>query len=75
MAVDASDWSSYRGGVHTCKGRDLNHGVQAIGIDDNGDYVVRNSWGTRWGEKGYIKLAGGANTCGVADEITMPYRK
>lgn len=75
VAVDASDWSSYTSGVHSCRSKDLNHGVQAVGIDDNGNWVIRNSWGTRWGQQGFITLKGGASTCGVADEITMPYRK
>jgi len=73
VAVDASDWSSYTGGVHSCRSKDLNHGVQAIGIDENGNWIVRNSWGTRWGENGFITLEGGKSTCGVADEITLPY--
>ena len=75
VAVDASDWSSYRSGVHNCRSKDLNHGVQAIGIDENGNWIIRNSWGKRWGANGFITLVGGANTCGVADEITMPQRK
>jgi len=68
VAVCASTWSSYKGGVLTACCTSLNHGVQATGVDANGNWIVRNSWGTRWGEQGYIYLSSG-NTCGVASEI------
>ena len=47
------------------------HAVQVTGIDlGNGRYKVRNSWGTDWGEDGYIYLQttvdANSNTCGVA---------
>jgi C1A family cysteine protease len=43
------------------------------GVDPSGTafWSVRNSWATSWGEAGYIRLAYGANTCGVADEATF----
>lgn len=64
VAVDASLWSRYSGGVFD--GCDfnanigLNHAVQLVGYGTDaaeGDYwLVRNSWGGSWGEGGYIKL-------------------
>jgi len=33
------------------------HAVVAVGYDDTrGRFIVRNSWGTRWGQKGYFTL-------------------
>jgi C1A family cysteine protease len=34
--------------------------------------LVRNSWSTNWGEDGYIRLQLDANTCGLANEATIP---
>jgi len=52
-------------------GTDLDHAVVAIGYgsENNVDYlIVRNSWGPKWGESGYIRMAldqDGPGTCGV----------
>jgi len=67
IAVDASAWSGYSGGVFNgCSFDDnisINHGVQLVGYGSEFsplgvyDYwLVRNSWGPSWGEDGYIKL-------------------
>jgi len=73
VAVDASNWNSYQGGVLTDCGTNLDHAVQAVGLTDGANNIlVRNSWGTVWGESGYIRLAGGQNTCGVANQVTWP---
>ena len=51
--------------------------VQLVGYGTDaslGDYwIVRNSWGSRWGEEGYFKLARNENNmCGVATEVYYP---
>ena len=70
VAVDASKWSSYGGGVFKNCGSSLNHGVTLIGMTD--DYWhVKNSWGGNWGEKGFIRLARG-NTCGICNVASYP---
>jgi cathepsin L len=58
--IDASTWSSYRSGIYSgCKSvTTINHAVQIVGVDVPGGYwILRNSWGTRWGDNGYMKLA------------------
>jgi len=63
ITVAAGSWQFYGGGVfHGCSkgflGRQdntLDHGVQAVGYTQ--DYwIVRNSWGAGWGEKGFIRI-------------------
>lgn len=64
ICVDANNWSSYRGGVMSICGNSIDHAVQMVGVNtDEGWWKVRNSWGTSWGESGYIRLAYGKNTC------------
>ena len=71
VAVDATRWSGYRGGVFSVCGRNLNHAVNLVGVDGNGDLKIRNSWGSSWGESGHIRLKKG-NTCGVLDDAAYP---
>lgn len=68
VAVDASTWSFYSGGVVQEKNcnDELNHGVTLVGYTDvdgkgNDYWVIKNSWGTSWGTsygstKGFIYL-------------------
>merc|ERR1712187_1075536 len=58
VLIDASDASfqHYRSGVFRqyC-GTRLDHAVLAVGYDSQ-SYKVKNSWGTWWGEQGYIRF-------------------
>ena len=61
VAVWASDWSGYNGGVHKCSRKinskyELNHEVQAVGKTQN-SWIIKNSWGNRWGQKGFIEVS------------------
>jgi len=75
ICVDASKWQFYSGGVFTntqC-GTSMDHCVQIVGYDMTAAtpfWNVRNSWGASWGEKGFIRLSYGHNTCGLAQEAT-----
>jgi C1A family cysteine protease len=63
VTVDASNWSPYRSGVFSNCASGINHAVLLVGVV-GGSWKIKNSWGTSWGESGFIRLAGG-NTCGV----------
>jgi C1A family cysteine protease len=64
ITVDATNWSQYKTGVFNNCAASINHAVLLVGTDASGVWKVKNSWGTSWGEAGYIRLAAG-NTCGV----------
>lgn len=66
VCVDATTWPTYEGGIMSDCGKEVNHCVQAVGLNTKEDYwIVRNSWGTDWGENGYIYLKAGENTCDI----------
>eukprot|EP00746_Dinoflagellata_sp_MGD_P158025 gnl/MRDRNA2_/MRDRNA2_86369_c0_seq15.p1 gnl/MRDRNA2_/MRDRNA2_86369_c0~~gnl/MRDRNA2_/MRDRNA2_86369_c0_seq15.p1 ORF type:complete len:436 (+),score=99.71 gnl/MRDRNA2_/MRDRNA2_86369_c0_seq15:66-1373(+) len=61
VSVDASTWNFYSGGVFSgCdKNAIINHAVVAEGFGEQSGhkyYLIKNSWGADWGEKGYIRL-------------------
>jgi len=81
IAIDASQQSFqfYHQGIYddpNCSSTQLDHGVLAVGYGSEGgrDYwLVKNSWNTTWGDKGYIKIARNENNvCGVASSASIP---
>jgi C1A family cysteine protease len=77
VQADSSVFRNYKSGVvtGTACGTNLNHGVLAIGYETSGTpyYKVKNSWGTGWGDKGFIKMARNKqNSCGVATSSSYP---
>ncbi|KAG8192033.1 hypothetical protein JTE90_025299 [Oedothorax gibbosus] len=82
VAINAGgDFDNYESGVYDperCPGEldYLNHGVLVVGYGtDNGkDYwIVKNSWGDSFGEKGYIRMIRNKNNaCGIATKASYP---
>jgi hypothetical protein len=70
VAVDAMTWSLYGGGIMSSCGANVNHGVLLVGVTDS-YWRIKNSWGTTWGEKGFIRLAPG-NTCAICQNPSYP---
>jgi cathepsin L len=75
IAIDASNWSFqlYSSGIYdesACSSSNLDHGVGCVGYGTEGStnyWIVRNSWGTSWGESGYIRMVKDKkNQCGEA---------
>jgi KDEL-tailed cysteine endopeptidase len=82
IEADTKVFQSYSSGVITSPncGTNLDHGVLIVGYgEENGVkyWLVKNSWGTTWGENGYVKIARSDSTndagiCGVAMETSYP---
>ncbi|GAB4860575.1 hypothetical protein Ancab_035735 [Ancistrocladus abbreviatus] len=74
----------YVKGVFTGEcGTDLNHGVAVVGysttLDGTKYWIVKNSWGTDWGEDGYIRMereiSAEQGLCGIAMDGSYPIKK
>ena len=86
--ADQKSFQLYKSGVFTdvC-GTDLNHGVLLVGYgNENGldYYILKNSWGSSWGNSGFMYLGrgndpstgksynNGAGQCGVLGMASYP---
>lgn len=82
IEADTRVFQSYSSGVITSAdcGTNLDHGVMIAGYGVEGGvkyWLVKNSWGTSWGENGYVKIARSDSTndkgiCGIAMEASFP---
>ena len=79
IEADKLCFQLYKSGVlnNTNCGTTLDHAVAAVGYGvENGTnyWLVRNSWGTSWGEAGYIKIAAvdGQGICGIQMQSLYP---
>jgi len=81
VCLSATTWSSYTSGVVSSCPTEVDHCVQAVGIGKTESssefgsisetyWIVRNSWGTYWGDAGYIYLLFGENTCNISYDPT-----
>merc|ERR1711951_103505 len=85
VAIQANlrSFQFYKKGIYDDEkcGNELDHGVVAVGYGTENDipyFLVRNSWGTTWGDDGYIKMAqvptnNNVNgTCGILGSSSRP---
>jgi cysteine peptidase B len=75
VCVDASSWQDYSGGILTQCSNNVDHCVQLTGYYNYGQsgayWNVRNSWGTDWGQSGYIWIEIGQDLCSIGDYATI----
>lgn len=84
VGIDAgeSSFQFYSSGVYydlACSAAKVDHLALAVGYgvttttDKLEFYVVKNSWGTAWGENGYIRMSRNKNdNCGIASFASYP---
>ncbi|KAK7268305.1 hypothetical protein RIF29_21002 [Crotalaria pallida] len=78
IGINAVFMQTYIGGVSCpliCSKRLLNHGVLLVGYAAKGFsilrlsnqpyWIIKNSWGEKWGDRGYYKLCRGHGMCGM----------
>lgn len=68
----------YQSGILNYCGESINHAIQLVGAVRNGDnayYIGKNSWGTSWGDNGFVlinSLMSGGNLCNVCSYPQYP---
>lgn len=80
VAIDSSGpFHHYKNGVFynpDCEQNKFRHAVLVVGYgsENREDFwLVKNSWGDKWGEQGYIKMARNRNNnCGIAGVASFP---
>eukprot|EP00897_Mesotaenium_endlicherianum_P004616 jgi/Mesen1/4182/ME000219S03313 len=78
ISAAAPDFQNYTGGVYNgnCT-YDLDHAVVAVGYGTDpvdGPYlIIKNSWGSDWGENGYMRISAtdGVSQCGLLSTPSM----
>ncbi|EFN80374.1 Putative cysteine proteinase CG12163 [Harpegnathos saltator] len=79
IGINANAMQFYMGGVShpfkfLCNPKNLDHGVLIVGYGTSNYplfhkklpyWIVKNSWGDRWGEQGYYRVYRGDGTCGL----------
>jgi cathepsin F len=83
IALNAELLQFYFGGIfdpfdRICNRDNLNHAVLLVGWGTEKSFlhgqrqfwIVKNSWGTGWGEKGYFRIIRGKDKCGITEQVT-----
>ena len=75
VGLNGTPLQTYSGGIidktsSECPSSELNHVGILVGYghDDATDkdyWIVKNSWGEKWGENGYFRIKRGSGTCGI----------
>ncbi|CAI5799165.1 cathepsin L1-like [Podarcis lilfordi] len=83
VGVNTFDFRFYSHGIYNNRqcGDHLDHAMLAVGYGFKRhqgqrlvDYwILKNSWGSDWGEHGYMKMQKGVNLCGIAEDASYPF--
>ena len=81
-AIDATDdfFYNYKGGIYkdTTGAHSLNHAISVVGWgEEDGQkyWIMRNSWGSYWGEQGWARVVRGENNLGIETRCTWAVPK
>jgi cathepsin F len=77
IGINATPMQWYMGGIASpfnflCNPKALDHGVTIVGFGVEGTkkyWIIKNSWGPHWGEKGYYRIIRGVGKCGLNTNV------
>ncbi|KAI7690472.1 Pro-cathepsin H [Sarcoptes scabiei] len=71
--VDDLPMKNFKGGIYHSKicTKKTNHAVTIVGWDEQ-SWLIKNSWGEKWGEDGFFRMKKGENLCGINTYIMFP---
>jgi C1A family cysteine protease len=80
VTIDGGSYlfQTYKSGLFNGACSTINHAVVLVGYGVSGAYkywLIRNSWGTTWGENGYIRVIvnpSNNNSCFIENEAVLP---
>ena len=74
VGLDMRMWRTYKYGLFDGCQRSINNYALLVGRGI-GYWKIKNSWGTKWGEKGFIRLkvTESSDVCGICLRGTYPY--
>jgi cathepsin L len=77
LSSSTKPFRSYNKGIidGSACGSEVDHGVTLVGYGSQGGvpyWVIKNSWGERWGERGYARIRRGRNICGIESWAIRP---
>lgn len=61
----------YKSGIYddsACSQNVVNHAMLIVGYTKDA-WILKNWWGKRWGEEGYMRLKKNQNQCGIANYV------
>lgn len=74
VSVDAYRWQFYTSGIYNdCHDDHITLACLLVGYQEDGAWILRNSWGTEWGEQGYIRISDKSTACLVKTHVVIPH--
>ncbi|VVC89089.1 unnamed protein product [Leptidea sinapis] len=88
-AINSASLHKYKGGIDEptdgqCPPDSVDHHVLIVGYSEYEDpdtgkrtpyWIIKNSWGTNFGDNGYYYLVRGRNACGITTDVSFSFVK